>query len=403
MKILVINSGSSSIKYKCFDMPGRKVLASGLCERIGEPTGRLTHRVDGRRDVADRPFPDHAGALEEVLARLSGDGGVLERPGMLDGVGHRLVHGGEAFAESVLVDDAVIAAVRDAIPLAPLHNPANLLGLEVGRKLLPGVPQVGVFDTAFHQQMPPSAYLYALPYEWYERHRIRRYGFHGTSHAYVAARAAELLGRPLVELRIITCHLGNGASMAAVRGGRSVDTSMGFTPLEGLVMGTRPGDFDPAIVLYLQESLGMSAREVGQALNKRSGLLGLSGRTNDMREIETAAENGDPRARLAIEVYCHRVKKHIGASTAVLGRVDALVFTAGVGENSPLVREKSVAGLEAMGYGIDAERNAAAAGGEEADITGADSRARVLVIPTDEEAAIAGETFAILSRAGTAA
>lgn len=396
MKILVINSGSSSIKYKCFDMPERTVLASGLCEKIGEPTGRLTHEAGGRKDVTERPFADHAVALAEVLARMTATGGVLEHPGELGGVGHRLVHGGESFSESVRVDDAVIDAVRRNIPLAPLHNPANLLGLEVGRKLLPGVPQVGVFDTAFHQQMPPSAYLYALPYELYEEHRIRRYGFHGTSHAYVARRAAEVLERPAAELRIITCHLGNGASMAAVRGGRSVDTSMGFTPLEGLVMGTRPGDFDPAIVLFLQESLGMSAAEVGTLLNKKSGLLGLTGRTNDMREIEAAAAAGDRRARIAMEVYCHRVKKTIGAYTAVLGQVDALVFTAGVGENSPLVREKCVDGLAALGYAVDRERNAAAPRGKEADLTAAGSRSRILVIPTDEEVAIAVETFGIL-------
>jgi acetate kinase len=397
LKILVINSGSSSIKYKCFAMPGRTVLASGLCEKIGEPTGRLTHRAGERQDVTERAFADHAVALEAVLARMTGSGGVLEDPGELGGVGHRLVHGGEAFSESVLVDDAVIDAVRNNIPLAPLHNPANLLGLEVGRKLLPGVPQVGVFDTAFHQQMPRAAYLYALPYELYEEHRIRRYGFHGTSHAYVARRAAEVLQRPAADLRIITCHLGNGASMAAVRGGRSVDTSMGFTPLEGLVMGTRPGDFDPAIVLFLQESLGLSAAEVGTLLNKRSGLLGLTGRTNDMREIETAAAGGDERARIAMEVYCHRVKKMIGAYTAVLGQVDALVFTAGVGENSPRVREACVDGLAALGYAIDGERNAATTGGTEADISAAGSRARVLVIPTDEEGAIAEETFGILA------
>ncbi|MBZ0268258.1 acetate kinase, partial [bacterium] len=376
--------------------PSRTLLASGSPIFSQRPEGRLTHRVGGRRDVTERAFPDHAVALEEVLARLSGDGGVLERPGMLGGVGHRLVHGGESFSEPVLVDDAVIDAVRRNIPLAPLHNPANLLGLEVGRKLLPGVPQVGVFDTAFHQRMPRAAYLYALPYELYEEHRIRRYGFHGTSHAYVARRAAAVLQRPAADLRIITCHLGNGASMAAVRGGRSVDTSMGFTPLEGLVMGTRPGDFDPAIVLFLQESLGMSAAEAGTLLNKKSGLLGLTGRTNDMREIETAAAGGDERARIAIEVYCHRVKKTIGAYTAVLGEVDALVFTAGVGENSPLVREKSVDGLAAMGYAIDGKRNAAATGGTEADISASGSRARVLVVPTDEEGAIAEETFGIL-------
>lgn len=397
MKILVINSGSSSIKYKCFEMPRGAVLASGLCEKIGEPSGRLTHHVADRETVTEKAFPDHAAALEDVLAQMTGQGGVLERTEEIGGVGHRVVHGGEAYSQSVRVDDDVISAVRENVPLAPLHNPANLLGLEVGRRLLPGVPQVAVFDTAFHQHMPPAAYLYALPYELYREHRIRRYGFHGTSHAYVSKRAARMLGRPVEELRTITCHLGNGASIAAIRDGRSVDTSMGFTPLEGLVMGTRPGDMDPAIVLFLQESLGMSTQEVGTLLNKRSGLLGLTGRTNDMREIESAAADGDERAALAIDVYCHRVKKHIGASTAVLGRVDAVVFTAGVGENSPGIRERCMDGLEGLGYAIDRRKNEAAPHGAETDISSAESRARVLVIPTDEEVAIAEETYAVLA------
>ncbi len=396
MKILVLNSGSSSIKYKCCEMPAHRVLASGLCEKIGEPAGRVTHHAGGREEVVEQAFPDHAAALEKVLALLTGAGGVLQRKEEIDGVGHRLVHGGEQFSGSVIVDDAVVDAVRANIPLAPLHNPPNLLGLEVARRLLPGVPQVGVFDTAFHQGMEPRAYLYALPYELYREDRIRRYGFHGTSHAYVSRRAARLLGRRAEDVNVITCHLGNGASMAAVRGGRSVDTSMGFTPLEGLVMGTRPGDFDPAVILYLLKDRAMSADDVNRLLNKQSGLLGLSGRTNDMREIEAGARNGDERAALALEVYCYRVKKYIGAMTAVLGRAHALVFTAGVGENSPTVRSKSLAGLEDMGYALDAAKNAAARG-TEADISAAASRARILVIPTDEEIAIAEETYALIS------
>ena len=398
MKILVINSGSSSIKYKCFEMPEGQVLASGLCEKIGEPTGRLTQRVGDQDTVTEREFPDHSAALEAVLAGLTGEGGVFERLDEIGGVGHRVVHGGEAYSGSVVIDDDVIAAVRDNIPLAPLHNPPNLLGLEVGRKLLPGVPQVGVFDTAFHQNMPPSAYLYALPYELYQEHRVRRYGFHGTSHAYVSKRAARMLGKQPEDLRIITCHLGNGASIAAIKGGRSVDTSMGFTPLEGLVMGTRPGDMDAAIVLFLEDHLGMSAKDVNTLLNKKSGLLGLTGRTNDMREIEAAAGSGDERARLAIEVYCHRVKKHIGASTAVLGGVDALVFTAGVGENSSLIRKTCVEGLEALGFTMDLTRNETAPRGVETDVAAADSRVRILVIPTDEEVAIAEETYAVIQK-----
>jgi acetate kinase len=297
----------------------------------------------------------------------------------------------------VLIDDEVIAAVRENIPLAPLHNPPNLLGVEVGRSLLPGVPQVGVFDTAFHQSMPPEAYLYALPYELYRTSRVRRYGFHGTSHAYVARRTAEFLQRPAEQLNLITCHLGNGASMTAVRGGKSVDTSMGFTPLEGLVMGTRPGDFDPAIILYLMENQQMDAAQINKLLNKQSGLWGLSGKTNDMREIEALAAAGHEQARLAFAVYCYRVRKYIGALTAVLGHVDALVFTAGVGENSSAVRATSLTGLAELGYALDPDKNASTQG-VEADISAASSRARILVIPTDEEIAIAEQTYAIITR-----
>lgn len=397
MKILVINSGSSSIKYKCFEMPDRTVLASGLCEKIGEPAGRITHRVADRRIKIEQPFPTHAAALEKVLDLLTGNGGALADKEDISGVGHRLVHGGEAFSASVLIDDEVIAAVRENIPLAPLHNPPNLLGVEVGRSLLPGVPQVGVFDTAFHQSMPPEAYLYALPYELYRTSRVRRYGFHGTSHAYVSRRAAEFLHRPAEQLNLITCHLGNGASMAAVRGGKSVDTSMGFTPLEGLVMGTRPGDFDPAIILYLMENQQMDAAQISKLLNKQSGLLGLSGKTNDMREIEALAAAGDGPARLAFAVYCYRVRKYIGALSAVLGHVDALVFTAGVGENSSGVRAASLAGLTELGYALDPDKNASTQG-IEADISATSSRARILVIPTDEEIAIAEQTYAIITR-----
>ncbi len=397
MKILVINSGSSSIKYKCFEMPERTVLASGLCEKIGEPGGRITHRAAERQTKIEQPFPTHAAALEKVLDLLTGNGGALAHKEDISGVGHRLVHGGEAFSASVLIDDEVIAAVRENIPLAPLHNPPNLLGVEVGRSLLPGVPQVGVFDTAFHQSMPPEAYLYALPYELYRTSRVRRYGFHGTSHAYVARRAAEFLQQPAEQLNLITCHLGNGASMAAVRGGKSVDTSMGFTPLEGLVMGTRPGDFDPAIILYLMENQQMDAAQINKLLNKQSGLLGLSGKTNDMREIEALAAAGDGPARLAFAVYCYRVRKYIGALTAVLGHVDALVFTAGVGENSSAVRATSLTGLAELGYALDPDKNASTRG-TEADISAASSRARILVIPTDEEIAIAEQTYAIITR-----
>jgi len=397
MKILVINSGSSSIKYKCFEMPDRVVLASGLCEKIGEPEGRITHHTAGQKTKIEQRFPDHALALQKILDLLAGAGGVLTRKEEIGGVGHRLVHGGEAFSASVLINDEVIAAVRENIPLAPLHNPPNLLGVEVGRSLLPGIPQVGVFDTAFHQSMPPEAYLYALPYELYRDSRVRRYGFHGTSHAYVARRAAEFLRRSPEHLNLITCHLGNGASMTAVRAGKSVDTSMGFTPLEGLVMGTRPGDFDPAIIPFMMENLQMDLGKINKLLNKQSGLLGLSGKTNDMREIEALARNGDEQARLAFGVYCYRIRKYIGALTAVLGHVDALVFTAGVGENSATVRAKSIEGLAEMGYMLDQEKNLSA-NGSETDISAAASRVRILVVPTDEEVAIAEQTYAIISQ-----
>ncbi len=396
MKILVINSGSSSIKYKCFEMPDATVIASGVCEKIGESSGKITHKVNGNTQTIERKFADHAAALEVALDLLAGDGGALEDRQALGGVGHRLVHGGEAFSQPVIIDDKVIAAVRDNIPLAPLHNPPNLLGVEVSRQLLPNVPQVGVFDTAFHQTMEPEAFLYALPYELYTDGRIRRYGFHGTSHAYVAKRAAAVIGRPLEEINLITCHLGNGASMAAIKQGQSVDTSMGFTPLEGLVMGTRTGDFDPAIVMYLMNSAKMSAAQINQMINKHSGLLGLSGKSNDMREVEAAANDGDKRARLALDVYCYRIRKYIGSMMAVLGHVDGLVFTAGIGENNPTVRQRSIAELEEFGFGIDEDKNTSARG-VEADISAADAAVRTLVIPTNEELAIAEQTYSLIN------
>ena len=395
MKILVINSGSSSIKYKFYEMPARTVLASGLCEKIGEPSGRIAHQAGEYKKVEEQRFDDHAAALEKILALLTGNGGVLADRGEIGGVGHRLVHGGESFSAPVLITDEVVQAVRDNIPLAPLHNPPNLLGVEVARKLLPGVPQAGVFDTAFHQTMEPHAYLYALPYQLYRDYKIRRYGFHGTSHAYVARQAARMLGRAQSEINVITCHLGNGASMAAIRKGRAVDTTMGLTPLEGLVMGTRAGDFDPAIIFHLIDHVGMEPKAINKLLNKESGLLGLSGKTNDMREIEALAAQGDERGKLALEVYCYRIRKYIGALTAVLGHVDALVFTAGVGENSATVRAKCVTGLDELGYSLDSVKNAAVRGGA-SDIAAQSSRARILVIPTDEEVEIAEQTYQII-------
>ncbi|MFH1463263.1 MAG: acetate kinase [Pseudomonadota bacterium] len=377
MKVLVLNAGSSSLKFELYAMPAESVLASGLVERIGEVV------------------PDHAAALTLVLDALcDGEGAPLTSLSEIGAVGHRVVHGGEDFASTVLITPEVIAALTANIPLAPLHNPPNLLGIQVAREALPGVPQVAVFDTAFHQTLPPRAFLYALPRALYAEHRIRRYGFHGTSHRYVAGRAAALLGRSPEELNLITCHLGNGASLCAIEGGRSVDTTMGLTPLEGVVMGTRCGDLDPAIPLFLQRELGMSVDDVDRLLNKRSGLLGLSGRSNDLRVIEEAAAAGDAAAEEALDVYCYRLRKAIGATTAALGRVDALVFTAGVGENSSLVRARALEGLAPLGYALDAAKNAGLRG-READITGAGSRARILVIPTDEELMIARDTYAL--------
>ena len=397
MKVLVINAGSSSIKFELFDMPTERALASGLVERIGGQGSRLLWRVTGEPDKRSlaQPIPDHAAGLRLVLGALCGDTGApLHRLDEIGAVGHRVVHGGEAFAQTALITPEVLAAIEAHVPLAPLHNPANLLGIQVAQEALPGVPQVAVFDTAFHQTMPPRAYLYALPMDLYEQHQVRRYGFHGTSHRFVAERAAALLERPLAELNLITCHLGNGASVCAIEAGCSVDTSMGMTPLEGLVMGTRCGDLDPAVPLFLQGHLGLDAMEVDHLLNKRSGILGLSGISNDLREIEQAAEDGDRQATQALEAYAYRIRKYIGAYTAALGRVDALIFTAGVGENSDLVRALVLQGLEPLGYALDTDANHGLRG-READLSAASSRARVWVIPTDEELLIARDAYEV--------
>ena len=400
MKILVINAGSSSIKFELFEMPAERALASGLLERIGEAESRLSWRAagDGAKHVTDRPVADHAEGLRQILAALTdGDDAPLEDLSSVGAVGHRVVHGGETFSETVAVSPEVEAAIEAAADLAPLHNPPNLLGIRVARDVLPGVPQVAVFDTAFHQTLPPRAFLYALPYELYTDQRVRRYGFHGTSHRFVAGRAAALLGRPLADLNLITCHLGNGASVAAIEGGRSVDTSMGLTPLEGLVMGTRSGDIDPALPLFLQRERGMSADDVDRLLNKKSGILGLSGTSNDLRTVLEAAAAGDARAQIAIDVYCYRIRKYLGAYTAVLGTVDAVVLTAGVGENSDVIRGRVLTGLAPLGYDLDPAKNDGLRG-READIATPGSRARILVIPTDEELLIARDTYALTQK-----
>jgi acetate kinase len=391
--VLVLNSGSSSVKYRLFD-GDLTVLASGLIERIGEETGRATHRlgVGGavREEVEDAPVPDHAAAFGSLVAALE-DAGL---GGELVAIGHRVVHGGAEFVAPTVVDEAVLERIRAQIPLAPLHNPANLTGIEAATALRPDVTQVAVFDTAFHGTLPPHAYRYAVPDEVHRDHGVRRYGFHGTSHAYVAHRAAEHLGRPLEDLALITLHLGNGASATAIDGGRSVDTSMGLSPLEGLVMGTRSGDIDPAVVFHLLREADMSPDGVETLLNRRSGLAGLCG-DNDLREIERRVTEGDAAARLALDVYCYRIRKYIGAYTAALGRLDAVVFTAGVGENSATVRAQVCRGLDVLGIAVDPDRNATAnADDGVVAIHADDAPVAVLVAATDEEREIAGQTLA---------
>jgi acetate kinase len=395
MKVLVINSGSSSIKFELFAMPDQRVEARGVLERIGEQQSRLAYTVAGVHQELERPVADHARGLGLIVEALSdSEHGGLEEISEIGAVGHRVVHGGEAFAQPVVITDEVERAIEEHVQLAPLHNPPNLQGIRVARRLLPGVPQVAVFDTAFHHSIPDYAYVYPVPYELYAEHKVRRYGFHGTSHRYVAGRAAELLGRLGSELNLITAHLGNGCSITAVRRGQSVDTSMGLTPLEGLVMGTRCGDIDPALVAYLERVGGMSIGEIDRLLNKRSGLLGISGVGNDMRELLAAEARGDQRAALALSIYCYRLKKYIGAYTAALGRVDALVFTAGVGEHAATIRERALDRMELLGYRLDPQKNGASDSGAR-DVAAADSPARILVIPTDEELLIARDTYAL--------
>lgn len=401
MNILVINTGSSSIKYEVFERDSMRCLLSGMVERIGEELARI-RQVKYTKDGSElefsheREMADHNQALEQVSERLMDpEFGVLSSQEDLSAVGHRIVHGGERFKDPKLVDDDVIQAIKDNIPLAPLHNPVNLLGIEIMQDLFPKVPQVAVFDTAFHQSIPAHAFLYALPIELYERDRVRRYGFHGTSHQYVAEQAAKHLGKPLYECNLITIHLGNGASMTAIKNGQSIDTTMGMTPLEGLVMGTRCGDIDPALPFYLSNHLNMSLDDMDEVFNKASGMKGLCGE-NDMREVVRRYDEGDESARRALNVYSYRIKKYIGAYLAVLGRLDALVFTAGIGEHSPKIRELSLAGLENLGVTIDLEKNQnpSSSGGE---INMSDSRVKTLVIPTNEELKIAQEAQAVLN------
>jgi acetate kinase len=402
MKVAVVNCGSSSIKYEVFRIDGWARLAEGLIEKIGGADGRLRQRrwkEDGTAEERShlQPLPGHREAFD-LLAAMNRSDRIIEDESELFGIGHRVVHGGERFREPAIVDDRVLSALRGLIPLAPLHNPSNILGMEAARARFPRVPQVAVFDTAFHHTLPPHAYHYAVPYDLYRDHHVRRYGFHGISHAYVTSEAARHLGRPPGDVNLVTLHLGNGASAAAIRGGRSVDTSMGMTPLEGLVMGTRCGDVDPALPFLLMRHAGMSAEAVEELFETRSGLRGICG-TNDMRVILERAAGGDDRARLAVEMFCYRIRKYIGAYIAVLGRTDAVVFTGGIGENAPAIRERACEGLDHMGIAIDRAKNASA-GGNVSEIQSDGAPVKVLVIRTDEEWEIAQRTVRAIETAG---
>lgn len=399
MNILVINAGSSSLKYQLFDMETQEIRAKGLCERIGID-GKFTYKpqVAGKEtiDAVDVPMPTHNEAIQAVLKALVDEkNGVLKSMDEIDAVGHRVLHGGQKFSESVLIDEKVIAAIEECIPLGPLHNPANLMGIHACAKVMPKVPQVAVFDTAFHQTMPKSSYVYAIPYEFYEKYGVRRYGFHGTSHRYVSAQAIQLLGGKAEGTKIITCHLGNGSSLAAVKDGKCFDTSMGLTPLEGVPMGTRSGSMDPAIVEFIANNEKLTASETLTMLNKKSGVLGISGVSSDFRDLDAAAAKGNERAKLALDIFAYSVKKYIGSYVAAMGGVDAIVFTAGLGENSAEMRASISSGLEYLGIEIDAEKNAKRG---TVDITGKNSKVKVFVIPTNEELVIAMDTQDIVSK-----
>jgi acetate kinase len=392
MKVLVVNAGSSSIKYQLYDMPDGDVLARGKVERIGDRRSELTCSRRDETVTREEAVPDHETAMQLILDMLAApEGGAVRDLAEITAVGHRVVHGGEEFTGSVAIDDRVLASIERFADLAPLHNPHNLVGIRAAQRKLPGAAQVACFDTAFHTSIPKVAYTYALPYDLYEKYGIRRYGFHGTSHRYVARRAAAMLDRGKHDVNLITCHLGNGCSITAVRNGRSVDTSMGFTPLEGLAMGTRAGDFDSAIVFYLADK-GYDIRTINTLCNKKSGLLGVSGTSNDLRTLEKRVDEGNARAKLAIEIFCYKVRKYIGAYTAVLESLDAVVFTGGIGENSTRVRELTCANLAGIGIELDEAANRAAVG-TEACITRPTSKVKVLVIPTNEEQAIARDAY----------
>lgn len=399
MKILVINAGSSSLKYQLIDMTNESVLAKGLCDRIGIEGGNFKHKVPGRDDYkVDVFMKNHEEAVKIVIDALtSKEHGVISSMSEIGAVGHRVVHGAEKFSKSVLITDEVIATVEECCELSPLHNPSNLTGIRACAEIMGDVKQVGVFDTGFHQTMPDYAYLYPIPYKYYEKYHIRRYGFHGTSHRYVSARAADMLGKKPEEIKIVTCHLGNGSSIAAVENGKCLDTTMGMTPLEGIMMGTRSGTIDPAIITFLMEKENMSIADIDKMLNKQSGILGISEKTSDNRDIEEGARNGDERCKLIENMLCHQLTKYVGGYIAAMGGCDAVVFTGGIGENNPQYRKRVADKLAFMGVKIDEAKNdAAKRNGLEADVSAEGSSAKILVIPTDEELMIARDTFELV-------
>ena len=398
MIIFVVNCGSSSIKYQLLNMNGEQVLAKGLIERIGMEGSVLKHTPTGKYTVdISAEIPDHSVGIQMALDALTNEEyGVIDSMDEIDAVGHRVVHGGERFTDSVLISDDVLNGIEACAEIAPLHNPPNLYGIKACMRLMYNTPQVAVFDTALHQTMPKVAYLYGLPYEMYVKYGLRRYGFHGTSHKYVAQQAAEMMGEHMSDLRFITCHLGNGASIAAIKYGKSIDTSMGYTPLEGLVMGTRSGEIDPAIIPFLMEKENMNAQQIDDYLNRRSGILGISGLSSDFRDLESAANRGDERSQLAIDIFAYKVKKYIGGYVAAMGGVDAIIFTAGLGENSPFMRDKICNGLEYLGTRIDPELNKLR--GKQMEISIKRARVKIFVIPTNEELVIARDTLNICRR-----
>jgi acetate kinase len=396
-KIIAINAGSSSLKFQLFEMPSEDVITKGLIERIGLSDSIFNITANGEKIQEIIDIPDHEVAVKILLDKLTSLG-IIQSLDEINGIGHRVVHGGEKFTDSILLTDEVLSKIEELSDLAPLHNPANITGIQAFKRVLPNVPAVVVFDTAFHQSMPESSYLYSLPYEYYEKYGIRKYGFHGTSHKYVSQRAAELLGRPVEQLRLISCHLGNGASIAAIEGGKSIDTSMGFTPLAGVTMGTRSGNIDPALIPYIMEKTNHTVEEVLDILNKKSGMLALSGFSSDLRDIEIQAKQGNSRAKLALDVFANRIHKYIGSYSARMNGVDAIIFTAGIGENSDTIRENILRGLEFMGVYWDPALNKVR--GEEAFINYPHSPVKVIIIPTNEEVMIARDVVRMASNQG---